>query len=101
MTVDKNGLRAQELLAALIRGDTAPRPKRPTPEPTNGACGRCGAYSVVWATLPSGSRAPLDRHPEGPLVLRNGLAVEAPPEPDEPRFVLHFESCKKRQEKGQ
>jgi hypothetical protein len=88
--------RSKALLDNL--GAPAARPSRPVREPSNGPCKNCSAYSVVWATLPSGSRVPLDRHPEGPLVLRNGLAVEAPPHEDEPRFCMHFDSCRQRQE---
>lgn len=85
---------AKKLLAHL--GEPARRPARPVREPTHAPCKRCGNYCVVWATLPSGSRVPLDRHPEGELVLRNGLAIEAPPHDDEPRFVLHFRACREK-----
>lgn len=91
--------RSKALLANL--GAPANRPTAPVREPSNGPCKRCGLYCVVWATLPSGSRVPLDRHPEGSLVLRNGLAVEAPPHEDEPRFVLHFASCREAQKGAQ
>jgi len=89
-------MKAHEHSKALLDqlGKPTPRPGRPVMAPTNAPCKRCGNYSIVWATLPSGARVPLDRHPGGALVLRNGLAIEAPPHDDEPRFGLHFESCR-------
>lgn len=85
-----------QLLANL--GTPARRPTRPAPEPNIGPCKRCGNCSVVWASLPSGARVPLDAHPNGPLVLRGGVALELQANEGERRYIMHFTSCKPKGE---
>ena len=88
--------RGKALLDAL--GTPTKRPEKPPRWPSNGPCARCGAYCVVWSDMPSGARVPLDVHPEGPIVIRDGVAREVEATEGERRYCLHFKSCKEKQE---
>jgi hypothetical protein len=83
--------RGLQLLGEL--GKPTARPKRPVQGANIGRCNRCQEL-VVWASMPSGARVPLDNHPGGALVLRDGVALELPANEGEVRYVMHFETCR-------
>jgi hypothetical protein len=89
----KNYERGVALLHLL--GKPVPRPKVAADKPpSNGICKYCDGQ-VVWCAAPSGKRVPLDVHPSGSLVMRDGVALELPANEGERRFELHFGSCRK------
>jgi hypothetical protein len=89
----RNLERGKELLDKL--GTPADRPTPRVVPAGHGVCRFCDGV-VVWATSPSGSRVPLDVHPEGEFVLRDGVAFELPANEGEKRFTRHVRSCREK-----
>ena len=90
--------KAQAALQAL-GGPPAPRP--PARKPSDyGLCKLCG-HQVLYANTPRGMRMPLDRAPEGDLVVVDGTVREwGPLYADLARFCRHVgEACRRAQEK--
>lgn len=112
-TVDVDGQ------AVLVHGTGIPTPRElaliadfaafltvnagPPGAPLSATCGSCGA-AIVWATLPTGSRMPLDAKPvldgnvaayrdgAGDLLAR-ALKAGEEPAAHEHRGVSHFVTC--------
>lgn len=91
--------RCTELLALLGsmvgRPRVVPAPRKPS---SFGFCKLCGSQ-VIWASMPSRKRAPLDVNPAGNLALVDGVALEAGAAHEGlKRFSLHVgETCKRMQ----
>jgi hypothetical protein len=83
--------RGLQLLGEL--GKPAARPKPVADKPAMSVCKYCDAV-VTWAATPSMKRVPLDMHPEGSIVVRDGVAVELPPNDGERKYVMHFKACR-------
>ncbi len=71
------------VLSALDSGRAAPRPARPTFEvmrkrASQSLCKLCN-HQVTFASTPSGHRMPLDRAPDGDLVIIAGTVREYGP----------------------
>lgn len=103
MTIaSRNARRASELIAFLESQVSRPRvvpPKPAGPPPlSNGTCRDCMSH-VVYATTPRGFRMPLERHPEGDLVVADGIVRERGPLYGElARYVRHVgKSCRDAQ----
>lgn len=91
--------RALDVLASLGQPAERPRYERPKPPALSySACKLCGAPNIVWANTPHGGRVPLDRHPEGDLVIVDGTAVDyGPAHAGRNRWVRHFAACRQAQ----
>lgn len=89
--------RGLKLLESL--GTQVERPKltvKPT-ESSNAVCRSCDAL-VVWASTASGSRVPLDVHPNGDFVISSGVArAYGAPFEGQRRYVTHFAACRAAQ----
>jgi hypothetical protein len=89
----KNFERGRALLDLL--GTPVKRPKAAAAPASNGVCKVCSAV-VTWSSSPAGNRTPLDVHPEGDWVIRDGVMqlFFEPTCGDARRYVAHFKSCK-------
>ena len=95
--------RAAELLSVLESQVSRPRLiPRPTYEAARkksafGVCSWCGSASVVWVSLPSGARAPVERKEDGDLAVVKGVAVAyGELHAGQARWALHFQTCPRR-----
>ncbi len=90
---------AQALLSAL--GKPAARPVMQVaqrPRASQSLCKLCN-HQVTFASTPSGHRMPLDRAPEGDLVIVDGVVREfGPLYSEQARFVRHVgQACRDAQ----
>lgn len=80
---------ATRVLRALDSGKPASRPASPPRGVATKLCRDCQTQ-IYFASLQSGQRVPLERHPEGHVVLVDGVVrYNGPETPNATRYVFH------------